>query len=192
MKSKAYYDPWPHLITDDALNAMEWNQLQGYLSSIRPVVVSPNEDHNVKRLVGTESDPKDKQIHTMLSNITMGLFKQWYGNLTYNRIEEELVCSLEFRYIGPGFRYNKIHTDIPIKRMSNVLFVSPEITHDTLGTQLYTGPTPDTYHSQIQWKPNRILSFVGDQDRTWHDFGNDTQYTRVTINMTLGYPRDLL
>lgn len=192
MKTQLYDIPWPHLITDDALNQEEWAHLQTYLQRIQPGPIAANSDNCIKKLVGVEEDPVDLAIHTMLFNKVLYLYEKHYTGLGGKPLDEQLAVALEFRWIGPGFRYGKIHTDIPLKRMSNVLYVSPTVEDPALGTDLYSGPNESDLVHNVGWKSNRIMSFVADQQRTWHNFGNASDQLRVTINMTLGYSKDLI
>lgn len=191
MQTQLFDNPWPHLLVDSALDPTEWDQLQSYLRLIQPGVILPNTDNCIKKLVGSEVDPADIAVHKLLSDKVFQLYESHYTALGGTPLNEPLTVALEFRYIGAGFRYGKIHTDIPLKRMSNVLYVMPGTEDPTLGTDLYSGPTADTLVRNVGWKPNRILSFVGDQQRTWHDFGNASDQIRLSINMTLGYTREL-
>ncbi len=192
MHTEFFDTPWPYLITDSALDESEWILLQSYLTRIQPTHVPPNSDGYVKRLFGNETDPIDATVHDMLFNKILSLYNTYYVRLGGTPLEPDLACVLEFRYIGVGYRYHTIHTDVPRKRMSNVLYVSPQTEDPALGTELYSGPTQDQFVRNVGWKSNRIVSFVADQQRTWHNFGNASDQPRMTINMILGYPRELL
>lgn len=97
--------------------------------------------------------------------------------------EDKLNLYSGFQLQPPGFVY-PIHDESYIKKISIVLFVTPEDNH---GTLLYKSPEQD-YHNptkKIEWKQNRTFIFCGIPTVTWHSFyaknGSEKRFTLASF-----------
>lgn len=183
MRYSIFNDPWLHAIVDDVFDKDQWAYIREFIESIKPTKIDPLSDMHVSI---TQGDTKYTTFYETFHSKNLELFDALYGGLTESNLEKANLTSLiEVRFCGASFQHNRIHVDIPMKKMSNVLFVSPNIVHPTLGTQLYKSEDPSSLAKNIQWQSNRIFSFVAKPDTTWHDFGNPTDTYRCTVNMIL-------
>jgi len=192
MKTILYSDPWSHLITDSAFTKKEWKTLLDYIDEIGPSEVLPQANMCTKVLT-EENDLKfDKQIYTLLYGKIFKLYEEHYTSLSEEPLDETLLTGfMEFKFLGAGFAYDNIHIDIPAKKMSSILYVSPEETKNenvsNLGTLLYANQGKESLHSTVPWQTNRILTFAPTPGVTWHDYANPGTRTRVTVNIMLVY-----
>jgi hypothetical protein len=117
------------------------------------------------------------------------LLKDLYLNdLNYanKQIPEITYPYVELVVVPPKFKYFRIHTDAEFKIMSTVLYFYPK---NSSGTELYYSETSNSFHSSIEWKENRALCFVSQQNdgfpKTWHNYFNNTDDIRITFNLVL-------
>jgi len=79
----------------------------------------------------------------------------------------------------PSNFQHKVHCDADFKIMSAIVYIAPE---ESYGTSFYLKEQFD-----IEWKPNRLVVFCGEDDVTWHDY-KSSDGMRFTYNYFLVDP----
>lgn len=100
-------------------------------------------------------------------------------HFTDYRSYEFLDYKIDMNLAKPNHK-QKIHCEAGFKVLSAVCYIAPE---ESIGTHLYN--LDKSYHSTIEWKPNRCLIFPGISDVTWHSFDCPSDSWRVTQNTFL-------
>lgn len=151
MKTIKNDEPWPHYITDNYLSSSVFQQCVHEASLIKCL---PGERalHSIP-----EGGPLYKKLRFQ--------FLSRLAEIGRTPRSDEFI-TMSFTVCGVGYNYNRVHTDIEAKRVSTVVYLSDA----GAGTRLYKDP--NTYHSRIDWKPNRAITFFRN-DNTWHDYGCD-------------------
>jgi hypothetical protein len=172
--------PWKHLVIDNLLDNETFDYIENY-------VVTKYDLNNIKKS-HLEIHSSDSNIHKKLSPIIFELQQKYFHTLNYagKKLPPDIYSYIELAICSPGFRYGRIHPDDSRKLMTTVLYVTPE-TGD--GTELYLNNNVNSLVTKLEWKKNRALCFVGQQNpahqRTWHNYGNTMAFGRVSINMIL-------
>jgi hypothetical protein len=100
-------------------------------------------------------------------------YRGWFEEL-YGRDLSKFYMLKEFVVIDGNYHYPP-HTDSSMKVVSSVLYVSDK----GQGTRLSKNAKMEEPY-QIEWKPNRLMTFSRTKD-TWHDYFCDRK--RVTFNL---------
>jgi hypothetical protein len=97
-----------------------------------------------------------------------------------DRLRPELKESYTFSDIAVvairGNRKFPIHTDLPNKSLSVVVYISPE---DNTGTILYRDKKGKDKYT-VEWKPNRALLFSR-TNNSWHSYNSSGNSLRVVL-----------
>jgi hypothetical protein len=182
METVIHEIPWRHALTDSFLSNSEYDVVVDYvktLLSFLPVTEGYKEflDDSCNTEISNILCPKVYQLRDTLFD-TLNFGGKVLPQVQYSNCE--LVIS------PAGYRYGTIHEEGKRKLMTSVLYLYPQ---EGDGTEIYKTNNKDSYFTTIPWKPDRLLSFVGQRNpvyqRTWHDYGNSKSFHRVTINMIL-------
>jgi hypothetical protein len=179
--------PWKHLVIDNFLSDSEYQQVKEYVD---PVYNRLNNKKGYKELHRYNSNTLITKI--FVPKILL-LKDKFFNDLNYagKLLPSDTYPYIELVICPSGYRYEHIHSDTEYKLMSTVLFFHPK---DGDGTELYTEKNPDKMHSQVEWKPNRALTFVSQNNpnfqRTWHNYGNTKTFPRVSFNLILSSTPD--
>ena len=157
-------NPWPHFVLDDYLPDAEFQALTDLCINAFDNEYQSDYDGNVLRR-HLDYDPLS--------------FNPWrYIKYFNNRKYTHLKKFVNIVKTEPNFIHST-HVEAPFKILSSVLYVSPE---ENNGTRLFSsGPERDNLVAEVEWKPNRMLIFAGQDNVTWHDYtSSDTP--RYTFN----------
>lgn len=120
------------------------------------------------------------------------VYRKWLDYDPTPQIAEEINAFSERRHYGPYKKFihfavipagyvHPEHDEAEFKIMSGIVYLAPE---KNLGTTLvdYRTPGPnegDLYEKiTLDWKPNRLMTFCGLTDITWHYYSStDVRYT---------------
>lgn len=181
MKTEILESPWKHAVIDDLLSNEEYEVILSYIKSV----------YDFSRKYGYKEIHKHNS-NSVISNIMCPkilLLKDLYLNdLNYanKQIPEIYYPYVELVIVPPKFKYFRIHTDDSFKIMSTVLYFYPK---KSSGTELYHSETQNSFHNSIEWKENRALCFVSQENdrfpKTWHNYSNNTNDIRITFNLVL-------
>lgn len=143
--------PWPYLVID---NYLPKDQLQYHIEQSKKINLESEVDRHLLNY-----DPMPE---------TADLINYFPVHRKYNRLSKFI------HYAATAANFiHKMHVDAPFKIMSAVLYLGPEVNY---GTRLYEHPDSLPV-KDIEWKPNRLFVFCGN-DYTWHDYRSlDTRYT---------------
>jgi hypothetical protein len=174
--------PWKHLIIDNLLDEDTFKYIENY-------IVTKFDLNNIKRsYLEAHSVNSNSDIYQKLSPIILELKEKYFDTLNYagKKLPDKIYPYIEIAICAAGFKYPYIHPDDISKLMTNVLYVTPG---EGDGTDLYSRNNENSLVKSIEWKKNRALTFIGQNDdnyqKTWHCYGNTRNYGRATINMIL-------
>jgi len=85
----------------------------------------------------------------------------------------------EINICPPGYVY-PIHIDAPWKLCTFVWYLSEYGD----GTHVYTSDNASDYVGEMEWKPNRVVTFTP-EGGTYHSYGNTKNVERITLNIIL-------
>lgn len=155
-------DPWEHHVEDNFLSQDEFNIVREYSSKCFYRFKTENRFHMVMSdLRFYKETRKDHELGVVVDRI-FEQYRGWFEEL-YERNLSKFYMLKEFVIIDGNFHYPP-HTDAPSKVISSILYVSDE----GEGTRLSKNKKMEEPH-QIEWKPNRLLSFARTKN-TWHDY----------------------
>jgi|ETNmetMinimDraft_8_1059916.scaffolds.fasta_scaffold50983_2 hypothetical protein len=193
--------PFLYSLTDDFLSKEDFDFLLKYIKSVP--MFSNSEEHYTEKY---HSDVEVEDIGLMKEELKERLFS--YCSIILNEIFEPInSCSKKYDTVREqielynwgmnGTYFDNIHCDIPEKVVSCVLYIYPE---KQTGTYIYDTIMPGGEWvepgEEIEWKQNRLLSFVSydGQDggpwtrevipfkKTYHCVKNNYGTQRVTAN----------
>ena len=156
-----YEKPFKHHIIDNFFDDDTLKYCISYLESI------PKKQNNHTAI-------RDKQILDYFDNVFSENFLN--KNFPNHRFYESLDSLAEVNICTQGYMF-PIHDEAPYKILSTVVYLAP--LHAT-GTILYN--KQKQVDKIVTWKPNRALTFCGQENVTWHTYGHWDKTTRVTIN----------
>ena len=127
------------------------------------------------------------KIHIENITHTFENFLPYYDNILkdvftlLNPNKKSLITTsrLESVSTGPNMSW-PLHTDIPEKLLSAVIYVKPQI---STGTFLFSDSKGNN-KKEIKWIPNRAFIFCRN-DNTWHNYCGDGKNIRHVLNYTL-------
>lgn len=151
---------WPYIVKDNYLSSDKFNSL---LDEVKDIKVKDGEVY--RKFFSYDPTPEIGEE-----------IKQF----TKKRSEGPYQKLIHFA-VTPANFFHKEHYEAPFKIMSAIVYLSPE---KNLGTTLvdYRTPGPnegDLYEKiTLDWKPNRMMTFCGETDVTWHYYeSTDVRYT---------------
>lgn len=181
MKCQIIETPWRHALIDDLLSNEEYESILSYVKSVydfsKQYGYKEIHKHNSNSVISNILCPKIE----LLKNL-------YFDDLNYanKQIPEISYPYIELAIVPPKFKYFRIHTDDSFKIMTTVLYFYPK---KSSGTDLYLTENISSFHSSIEWKENRALSFVSQNkdnfQKTWHNYFNNTDDIRITFNLIL-------
>ena len=206
-----YFDePWRHAVIDNFLPEDLFNKIlesQAEIYAISDEHFKPGSQTRLMLEHGSQTtsivgynilpDKSEQTKDIILSKFDMSGLRDLIDDFNYFVVENiapvyeslkgvPLTTTDKFHFYSgiqiqpPGFGF-PIHDESYIKKMSIVLFVSPEDNH---GTLLYKSSEQDYYDptKKIEWKQNRAFIFCGEPNVTWHSFyAKDGAQKRYTI-----------
>jgi hypothetical protein len=174
-----YNDPWKHLVIDDLLDPETFKRVEQYVLKFKDIKTHTLEKHTMS----TKSE-----MYDLLADMAISLKDKYFDELNFgNRVLPKIYYPvIEFNVCPPGFKWHKIHTDIQSKLMSNVLYISPDVSS---GTELYKKQNDISIAKEVEWKKNRVFCFVSQSNTmypsTWHNYKNNTKVNRISVNLNL-------
>jgi len=159
-------EPWPHIVIEDflpegAFNTMRENCM--WLFSGNQSLVELEHDDNVQRY------PLKRNF---LEEYNMEQYLEYFDT----RECSDLRILSNFVRTKPNF-VHPIHTEISCKILSCVLYITPDANS---GTRLFSD-SERSNKLEIEWKPNTMVMFAGQDDVTWHDYTSNWN-DRYTYN----------
>jgi|TARA_B110000503_G_scaffold62461_1_gene98910 hypothetical protein len=151
MKIEFYNDPWKHFTITNLLDIDAFDRVNEFSKNI-----SVTGDRNN---IQVRSNNFPEMYNLLVPYIHKIASIAGIDDIT------NLYPAIEFDVIKPGWAYNKIHNDNPLKVMTFVLAIS----NTGSGTQLFKEKDTTTYVKTTNWLPNRGSGFIRN-DHTWHDF----------------------
>lgn len=171
--------PWKHMLIDNFLSDEEYLNIVSEILPFYNKVIETNENLHIKANTS-------KIISDIIFPKLMNLFKTNFKQLNYGNKKHNFVVYPDYRIniLTPGYEYDTIHPDANNKLMTAVLYLYPEKGD---GTELYTDNNKESYFGSVEWKTNRVICFVSQNNpefqKTWHSYSNKQITPRVTINM---------
>lgn len=167
--------PWEHFIFDDFLTDREVAWLEELLYFF-PICTENKKRVRVGfgkefvKYAEHEQNNYFEEHRKMLSNLvkTKLLAYPEFESLKTKKVH------VEYQSLGKDFAW-KVHTDVPTKIFSLVLYLTRE---DSCGTRLYDSNQEFVY--EVPWKFNRATGFWNAENH-WHDFYS-TADERKTLN----------
>ena len=166
-------DPWRHIVIDNFLPDDEFEILSSKCSRVwsgSPERISYDYDEQVMRW-HLNYDP--------IQHCDMRQYLKYFDHREYSKLR----TFVNFVKTTPNFVHN-IHVEAPFKILSSLLYLSPT---DNNGTRLFTNKEREGEVLEVEWKPNRMLIFAGQDEITWHDY-TSSDAARYTFNHFLVDP----
>ena len=184
MDVKKIETPWKHLVIDNFLEPDVFSYVQSYVSD------NYNLKTQSKPVAEIHTESSNSKLFELLSPYILMMRDKFYDEMNYSNkvLPNTMYSFVELAICHPGFAYRYIHSDNrdDFKLMTTVLYVSPE---EGNGTELYSSKLKSSFVEEIEWKPNRALSFVGTENPkyqgTWHNYKNTKPHARASINLIL-------
>jgi len=172
--------PWRHLIIDNFLNTEMYNKIIDYVMPHVDTVKDTNEFFEFCHYVD-DGTPVSETF------LLFDKFKdEYFDKLNVAGINFPATYYLDVRTVilPAGFKWNNIHTENIEKVLSTIIYLYPIIGD---GTELYTTNLRESYVKSVEWKQNRLMSFVGQRNLkfpcTWHDYSNNQNVPRCALNV---------
>ena len=167
--------PWPHIIIDDYYDSETFKIIQSESRKF----LRANVDVTTRKQEFPFADSSALQEAINSRTLSADLLRFFPEHRPFDDLE--VFWELNF-LLGP--HEYPIHDEASRKILSSVVYVDPE---DNNGTTLYN--QDKTYHSDVEWKPNRAFIFAGVKGLTWHSYNCPKGKLRTTINQFLCRPR---
>ena len=174
--SKLISAPWDHLIIDQVFADSEWVEIQKAAEYIAGTIINDS---------STSIHCSSKEIETPMP--ALDIINRYMDIISAN--QQEILT--KFNNYDPLERYYvhaqwgttknmayKVHPDSKNKAMTFIVYVGPE---NAMGTELYSNKDTSSYHSTVEWAPNRGLMFGPKQEVTWHAFKHLEDSVRITL-----------
>lgn len=165
----AFYDaPYHHWLVSDLFPFKTLKALQALPFPAPDLngVSGTREIHNATRVY---FNAENQAAHPVCSDVA----EAFQSDSVVDAISEVFDADLEGTYLRieygqdvDGF-WLQPHTDIGAKRFTMLAYLSDDMAHESLGTDVYADA--DTWVKRTPFRPNLALTFVP-SDRTWHGF----------------------
>ena len=157
---------WKYIIKDDYLSEDKFNSLIDEVKHIKPDGVTiyddgPFADTVYRKILDYDPTP---EIGEMINEFTA----------SEKRLNGPYKKFIHFA-VTPANMVHKEHFEAPWKVMSAIIYLAPE---KNIGTTLVDYRENPTEKITLDWKPNRMMTFCGLDDITWHYYESiDVRYT---------------
>ena len=182
IESPILEEPWHSKVVDDFLEEDLFNQLRKECEKVFPSRSIDNFNKPTTRLnelmVSSEFSESLSQSLLELNSLMLNNIDSILDSFPYSRRFKYYHSIPSFFFLKEGTPDHPIHDESHYKSLSIVLYISPNM---SCGTKLYT--PSKSFHSQIEWKPNRAFIFCGKSKHTWHTFGGSENSDRITMNL---------
>ena len=162
MEVLTYYN-FKYVIIDNFFDEKLFTTFKNYKIPITDTVDVENITHIFKNFLS--------YYDNILNNVFTLLNPNKKSLITTSKLES--VCT------GPNMYY-PLHTDIPQKLLSVVIYVKPQI---NTGTFLFSDNKANN-KKEIKWIPNRAFIFSRNEN-TWHNYCGDGKNIRHVLSYTL-------
>lgn len=183
-------DPWEHKVIDNVFDKQDFDTLVEAANVLSAAAIDGDSIRAWLPIVkdfGVSQAAVDVVIkggNKILANFP-DIVKDFY---TGQRPKGVFFSMPKFEISGRNYEY-KVHKDSFDKLLTFVIYIYPE-TH--LGTRLYKTEDPSSYLESIEWQQNRAFMISPEADKNgWHNWKNDLNYPRVTLNYTVRSINDL-
>jgi len=145
---------WPYMVKDDYLSSDKFNSL---LDEVKDIKIKDGEVY--RKFFSYDPTPEiGELIH----------------KFTKKRSEGPYQKLIHFAITPANFSHAE-HDEASFKIMSSIVYLAPE---KNLGTTLVDYRKTPTEKVTLEWKPNRMMTFCGETDVTWHYYeSTDVRYT---------------
>lgn len=163
--------PWKYAVVDNFLPQPIFSRLIDYCKVNKvDTLVESTYTVNFQNL----------ELQNLIKLQCQELFNSSYKTLDVeNKITTPLSPKFHLQFREPGHNFI-IHTDVPSKLYTIVLYIYPKISD---GTPLYTSKTKE-YTGDLKWIPNRAMAFCPIQTpgkETFHAVKNTTNSNRAAL-----------
>lgn len=163
--------PFPHVISDSLFNEDEYQRVLEFFDHL------DTGDHWLTAAHDLFEVFQDRAWS--LFPLYKILLKDTHRPLNKRPVSEaDSFFRIHAKKWNPGQHHGKLHRDSSWKQMSTVVYVG----NCGVGTKIYSGPKELTPNKIIDWKPNRAMTFIPNQD-SWHDFGHPADSTSHRLSL---------
>jgi hypothetical protein len=173
-----YTDPWPHQIVDEFFEASDFEKIS--------IACLKLQDHYKDQIVTADSCSSFAEVYDIIGEevfeIILKSNRKLLDNIEQypiNKVFEQYVSFPTFHILPPNVPPQKVHDEALDKSISVVVYLYPT---NSVGTALFKTQSRESFVKEVEWKPNRAMSFCGQENVTWHDF-----YSREEPRITLNY-----
>lgn len=168
----------PHLVADDFFEPRDYEFLCRLLLDQKPndTVTIDKSSYNLSRRVLC-SQHKDSDIRRIFLTYLPPLVS-CLAQLAPERLPKLSTIDLDLSVTNKDHEYS-VHTDIPDKLLSVVIYMHPK---EGVGTLLYD--TEQRLTDTVPWKQNRALIFSRTEE-SWHSYRGNGRHHRYTANLFL-------
>jgi hypothetical protein len=166
-----YFKPWQHITIDSyydeqLFKAMQ-DELLNYVKTTKQLV-NINYINDLSDFYATLTCINSKPVTQELLNH----FQEYREYESLVPRYQVIICIGETNY--------PIHDEISSKILSAVTYVW---SNNGTGTLLYD--TDKTLIKEVEWEPNRMMAFCGQNNVTWHSYYSKPKSIRITLNTFL-------
>ena len=168
--------PWPHQTVLEAMDRSLFDKIKQDCEQLQNVRTS-----NILQIYPPFFEKYNltfaKELET-LSQDLLGNFKKIIERYPYHRAAVSPWIETQITLI-PHNRIYPIHDERYDKILSIVVYIAPA---ENKGARLYSSNNENALELTIPWQENTSFIFCGEQEKTWHSYGNQSCDNRVSLN----------
>jgi hypothetical protein len=176
-------DPWEHLVVDDILDPIVFDELSLTLSILSPQLEKIERNKDGWWPFELEAMGVDQKTIDMVMNINRKFLEisdiilEKFTNPSKSNVGYYSIPRMNYT---PSYNSDKIHDDgdEPDKSVIIIIYFYPECSP---GTKLYKTKSADSFVKEVTWKQNSALIISPKEGVTWHDF-EAKDSGRITLN----------
>jgi len=170
--------PWPHQIVQEAMDQSLFDKIKQDCEHLQNVRMS-----NILQIYPTLFEKYNLTFAKELKILSQELlveFKKIIENYyyPYHKTVVSPWIQTQITVIPPNNTY-PIHDECYDKILSMVVYIAPT---ENTGTMLYSSNDENSLEATVPWKENTSFVFCGEQEKTWHSYGNQSCDNRVSLN----------